>query len=137
MHLRRALLLFALVLGLTALATAIAPAPKRDDEPATADPGSSATSAPEASVTFRAPVAKRRPPTRRVAPGSHLTVVVAARRPGQVEIPRLGLTATATASAPARFDLLAPDAGRSAVVFTPTAGRRAAVGMLVSRRGGS
>jgi hypothetical protein len=85
------------------------------------------------SVTFHAPVTKRRPPARRVAPGLHVTVAVAASEPGQAEIPRLGLTATVTQSAPGRFDLIVPDSGRSGVVFTPTTGRRTRVGTLVSR----
>jgi hypothetical protein len=133
-HLRRALLLFALVLGLTALAASIAPAPHRDEAPLPPAPAPSRAAAADASITFRAPTAKRRPPRRRVALGSHLTVAVAATRPGQADIPRLGLTASVTASAPAQFDLLVPDAGRYDVLFTPTDGAPARVGTLVSRR---
>jgi len=132
-HLRRALLLFALVMGLTALAASIAPAPRRDDPPPAPAPSTPPAPVEEASIAFRAPASKDRPARRRVEAGAHVTVAVAARRPGQAEIPRLGLTASVTAHAPARFDLVAPDAGRYGVVFTPTAGPRERVGMLVTR----
>jgi hypothetical protein len=70
---------------------------------------------------------------RRVSPGSQLVVLVDARVPGEVAIPRLGRTASVTATAPARFDLLAPDPGRYDVLFTPTSGEPARTGTLVSR----
>jgi hypothetical protein len=125
--------LFALVLGVTALVISIAPAPRGEDPPVTPTPAPSRTAVEDASLTFRAPAAKRGPPRRRVAPGTHLTVSVAATRPGQAEIPRLGLTTAVTVHAPARFDLLAPDGGRYDVLFTPAAGEPARVGTLVSR----
>jgi hypothetical protein len=133
-HVRRALLLFALVLGLTALATAIAPAPKREDAPVPTTPTPARPAAEDASFTFRAPTGNRRPPVRRVTPGSHVTLAVAAADAGQVEIPRLGLNASVTANAPARFDLIAPGPGRYDVLFTPTVGDAGRVGTLVTRR---
>jgi hypothetical protein len=133
-HLRRALLLFALVLGLTALAASIAPAPRRDEDTVRPAPTPAGPAPAQVSISFHAAVAKRAPPARRVDPGAHLTVAVAAARPGQAEIPRLGLTATVTRSAPAQFDLLAPDDGRSDVLFRPTTGQPRRVGTLVSRR---
>jgi hypothetical protein len=133
-HLRRALLLFALVLGLTALAASIAPAPKQP-APAGTTPAAAPAARPveDASLYFRAPVRRRGgAPSRRVAPDAHVTVVVAAREPGQAEIPRLGLTEALTPSTPAEFDLVASDAGRYDVIFMPTDGRPAHVGTLVS-----
>jgi hypothetical protein len=120
-------------MGLTALAASIAPAPRRDSP--TPPPASPAppSAVEEASLTFRAPAAKGARARRHVEPGTHVLVVVAARRPGQADIPRLGLTGTVTAHAPALFDLVAPDEGRYRVVFTPTAGSPARVGTLVSR----
>lgn len=135
MHLRRALLLFALVLGLTALAASIAPSPRKS-APAVTTPAAGSATRPvhDASLVFPVPVRRGRgAPSRRVAPGSHVTVTVAAREPGQVEIPRLGLTEPVTPTDPAEFDLVADDAGRYDVIFMPTDGRAARVGTLVSR----
>ncbi|HEX8117693.1 MAG TPA: hypothetical protein VF521_10520, partial [Pyrinomonadaceae bacterium] len=78
MHLRRALLLFALVLGLTALAASIAPAPKRDDAPTVPPTGGAGPAAEDEALTFRAPPRRKAGASvRRVVPGSHVTVAVA------------------------------------------------------------
>lgn len=134
-HLRRALLLFALVLGLTALAASIAPS-SRKSVPAVTTPAAGPATRPvvDAALLFPVPVRRARgAPSRRVAPGAHVTVTVVAREPGQAEIPRLGLTEPVTPNAPAEFDLVAGDAGRYDVIFMPTDGRAARVGTLVSR----
>src|SRR5687767_2188958 len=97
MHLRRALLLFALVLGLTGLAASIAPPPQRDkDAPVEPPPAP----APEAALDqrrllFRAPV-RDRPVVRRARPDTRVLVEVAVRRPGQVSLPALGRIEYAT-----------------------------------------
>jgi hypothetical protein len=65
--------------------------------------------------------------------GTHLTLTVAVAEPGDVAIPRLGRTASATPDAPAVFDLLAPDPGRYDVLFSPAAGEPSRVGTIVSR----
>jgi hypothetical protein len=135
-HLRRALLLFALVLGLTALAASIAPPPKEEKAttptrpPAATTPGAGR----QASLSFRAPVEGKAPPVRRAAPGAHLTVAVSSAAPGQAAIPLLGRTASVSADTPARFDLVAPEPGRYAVVFTSTAGEPSHVGTIVTAR---
>jgi hypothetical protein len=123
-HLRRALLLFALVLGLTALATALAP-PPADKPPSrpSQSPAPGRTGDGELRIRFHAPA--ERPPTRKVKPDTPLEVTVAASRPGQARIPLLGRTASLTPADPARFDLLTPGQGRYDVHFTPTLGGEA------------
>ena len=133
-HLRRALILFALVLGLTALAASIAPAPDRERTSAAPPPPTPpATAVEEKPVRFRAPAPKRRPPDRRVPEGVHIVLTVRVSEPGEVTIPRLGRLANAVPGAPARFDLLAPPAGRYDVLFRPTVGEPSRVGTLVTK----
>lgn len=133
MHLRRALLLFALVLGLTALATAIAPTPKPADQPAVAPPPSRPPVPQPTTVTFRAPVAPRVPPTKPVKPDARVILLVEATEGGQVEIPKLGQLATVADGDPASFDLLDIPVGRYDVLFEPALGAPARIGTLVSR----
>ena len=117
MHLRRAILLFALVLGLTALAAAVSPVPHDKSNPST--PGTGA--APAGSVLPRGvaftSIGVGRPQIRRARPGEHLLVTVASTQGGLVTIPALGRTASVSEAAPARFDLLAPAAGRYDVML--------------------
>ena len=130
-HLRRALLLFALVLGLTALATAVAPAPHGSDTAPVAPPPPRSAAA-QVAVTFPAPAA-RRPPVRKVSPNASVVVQVASSGGGQATIPKLGRTATAAPDAPAQFYLAGLAPGRYDVLFAPTFGPTARVGSLVSR----
>jgi hypothetical protein len=131
-HLRRALLLFALVLGLTAVAASIAPAPRSDRQVQPAPPpASDAGAAGQVALTLKPPAPGRPVPVRRVAPGSLLSLTVAAGEPGQVLLPALGRTATVTASTPARFPLLAPSAGRYSVTFAPVDGPPRQLGTIV------
>jgi hypothetical protein len=136
-HLRRALLLFALVLGLTALAATIAPAPRnrQDTTPQAQQPASTApVDAGERELSFQFPLpAKGGPPARRVTPDEHVLVVVAVDAPGQVQIPALGRTVSVTATSPGQLDVLAPPVGRYDVLFTNTAGESTRVGTIVSR----
>jgi hypothetical protein len=134
-HLRRAILLFALVLGLTALAAAVSPVPRDENKPAT--PGTPV--GPAGSVLPRAiaftSLGGGRPQVRRARPGEHLLVTVASAQGGLVTIPALGRTESVSEAAPARFDLLAPEAGRYDVMLSLGGGgeepRR--VGTLVTR----
>ena len=129
MHLRRALLLFAIVLGLAALAASISQ-PRRDDEREArtrpAAPSGVPTATPRRSVpdtvtiTFRA----QRPSERELTEGRPAVVLVRARAAGQVEIPRLGLAASAGPVTPARFDVLARQPGRYEIRFTSSRGGR-------------
>jgi hypothetical protein len=121
MHLRRAILLFALVLGLTALAAAVSPS--REDSNSAIAP---APSVPTAEALPREVVLDTRggargPRVLRARVDEHIVVSVLSTRGGLAVIPRLGRTASVSADAPARFDLLAPAAGRYAVMLTPSA----------------
>ena len=132
-QIRRVLLLFALVLGLSALVASIAPAPEDGDEepPATVvEPppaGAPEPIAPPLKVSVKdvdAPV-----PTRRVRVGSGFTLQVSVPEPGDV-ILEGGLRQSADSLTPARFDLVAQRPGRHPVVFQPIEGDRRVVARL-------
>ncbi|HEU0024942.1 MAG TPA: hypothetical protein VFQ12_09940 [Thermoleophilaceae bacterium] len=118
MHLRRALLLFAIVLGLAALAAALSRPADRggaEPEPTTAPPASTATPRAPAAVSFQA----SRPRRRGLDAGRAAEVLVVVDSPGQVEIPGLGLSAPADPLTPARFDVLEDEPGRYPILFSP------------------
>jgi len=133
---RRALLLFAIVLMLAALATSVSrPQRERQSDPAsptvTEGPGEpTATPGPTpAEIRVPAPGGGR---VARLASGEAATLVVGVREDGEVALPGLGLTQPATALAPARFDLLGDMAGDYEIRFTPAAGEESrVVGRLV------
>ena len=116
-HLRRALLLFALVLGLTAVATAVSPSRKDDSAPVTT-PSTPTPAAPvlPREVTFEARESGE-PKVRLARAGERLAIKVASTEGGIVTIPDLGRTDSVSANAPARFDVLAPPAGRYHVLL--------------------
>jgi hypothetical protein len=128
-HIRRALLLFAIVLGLAAIAASVSQT--RDDsgegeEPPAAERGSAETSEPMLGPGTAASGGVRelvfdveRDQTRRVDAGQPATVLVEVAEPGLVEIPALGLSAPAQPLTPARFDVLRSDPDRVAITFTP------------------
>jgi hypothetical protein len=129
MHLRRAMLLFAIVLGLAAMAAALtrppaqrAPAPPKAPSPSLAI----RETRPAAQVRFDAAL---KPRTRSIEAGRRTVVTVDVEHPGQVELEGLDLTAAAEPLTPARFDVLALRAGRHEVLYTPA-------GELASRRSG-
>jgi hypothetical protein len=135
-HLRRALLLFALVLGMTAIAASVAPPPTEED----ADDRTSAPETPEptrperGSAPFRYPLDRgARPAVRRVEPEQPLTVTVEASEPGRATIPLLGRVASVTPNDPARFDLLTPMSGSYDVRFEPVEGEPKRLGKIVVR----
>jgi hypothetical protein len=126
-HIRRALLLFAIVLGLAALVASLSgPIDERRDEttagepsrpgPATAAP-SPAPSEPSA-VLFDA----AKDETKRLTEGIAATVEVSVDEPGNVRIPDLGLSSPANPLTPARFDILASEPGRYELIFAPAGG---------------
>ena len=130
---RRALLLFAMVLGFTALAAAVSQAPRR------------AKSRPPAAASL--PHGAVRPPVRlelaaggrrrslRLAVGNAATLTVSVREPGQVELESPPLISPAAPSTPASFPLLIDRPGRYPVRFRPTdSGERRRVGTLIVRR---
>jgi hypothetical protein len=124
-ELRRALLLFAIVLGLAAIATSLSrpnddggdepPPPAARQQPATptARPGSAGAAA---NIVFRA---GRPPATEQLAADRPASVTVEVDASGLVELGGLGLTAPAEPLTPARFDVLVADEGRHPVRFTP------------------
>jgi hypothetical protein len=126
-ELRRALLLFAIVLGLAAIVSSLARPPVGEDQDDRGAPpaGSDAPTQPTASSR---PAARRTPEIRFVVGGKRktetltagtaATVTVAVEEPGQVSIAGLGLTGQAAPLTPARFDVLSTRPGRYAVRFT-------------------
>jgi hypothetical protein len=118
-RLRRALLLFAIVLGLTAVAATLS----QSSDPSNDSPLPAGTlTAPEPVVSgapaqVRFEVSKRRKGT--VIAGQAAEVYVEVDRPGQVVIPDLGLSAAAEPLTPARFDVLVTRPGRYEVYFVP------------------
>ncbi len=138
MELRRALLLFAIVLGLAAIAASVSRPPAGDetDTAAESPPRERSTPTarpspgpgPPADIAFEADL---QPETRTVPTGRAATVTITAYEPGQVEIERLGLTAPVEPNGPARFDLLAGSPDRYAVTFTPVdTGERRKIGVI-------
>jgi hypothetical protein len=132
-HLRRALLLFAIVLGLAAIAASVSQTPEesseRDSQPAvqsdtesvpepSASPGNATTVAGVRELVFDAGEGQ----TRRVDTGQPATVLVEVDEPGLVEIVNLGLSAPAEPLTPARFEVLSSNPERHAITFTPADG---------------
>ena len=145
-HLRRALLLFAIVLGMAALAASLSrpieqrrtdttPRTTPEPGPATATPGPASGPGPELpkEVSFQASEDE----SRRVRAGDAATVEVAVSEAGSVEIPDMGLTAPADPITPARFELLPTRPGRYRLIFTPARGEEAepAGRLVVTSRG--
>ena len=129
MHIRRALLLFAIVLGLAAIATSVSRSPEDsgDSESQPAVP-SEAEQVPSPSVSSgdAAPVTgvrelvfeAERDQTRRLDAGQPATVLVEVDEPGLVEIADLGLSAPADPLTPARFEIPPPNPDRVEITFT-------------------
>ncbi|MBN1530234.1 MAG: hypothetical protein JW895_14335 [Thermoleophilaceae bacterium] len=116
MHLRRALLLFAVVLGLAALAAVLSqPSDDAREEPAVSTAAEPAVSGAPAEVRFDV----SKPRKRTVLAGQAAEVYVTVDRPGQAVIPDLGLSANAEPLTPARFDVLVTRPGRYEVRFVP------------------
>ena len=134
MQIRRVLLLFALVLGLSALVASIAPPPDTRDE--AAQDNTVATSPPPAMVVqparieFSARAGSGRPETRRVRVGSSFVLEVSVPKPGDVVVDELGLRQSADPLTPARFAVLAEPPGRYAVRFVPVDGEPRVVGQV-------
>jgi hypothetical protein len=134
-HFRRAILLFALVLGLTALAAAVSPTQQKDQPAAVPAPAGTTASIAPRQVIFEAHDSGV-PQVRRAHTGQHVMITVASSQGGLVRIPLLGRTASVSTSAPARFDVLLPsNAARYDVLLElsggPSEPRR--VGTLITR----
>ena len=142
MHLRRALLLFAIVLGLAAVAASVSrprgdsdgsqpfrtPPTAEQVQPRTAGPAPEG-SPPPVELTFSADDRT----AQRIRVRQAATVLVEVEQAGQVAIRDLGLSAAAEPLTPARFDLLTGTTGRHAITFLPAADEGAVqrIGTLV------
>jgi hypothetical protein len=122
-HIRRALLLFAIVLGMAALVASFSRPVNRGattaprDEPATGPTTASPAPAggPPTPVSFDAGARERR----RLPVGRAATLEIAVHEAGSVEVPDLGLSASADEHTPARFEVFTNRAGRYEILFTP------------------
>jgi len=138
MELRRALLLFAIVLGVAAVVAAVAGPASRDAD-RTKDTAPSPQPAPAGGGRPPARVrvdGRGAPVTRRLETGRATTVVVTVAEPGQVELEGLGLVDAAEPRDPAVFETLPVEGGRYRVLFAPAGSVQArSLGELVSRPG--
>jgi hypothetical protein len=131
-HIRRALLLFAIVLGMAALVASFSRPPEnrtateRSEEPGPATAAPAPVDNPPRPISFDATSRERR----RLEQGRAATVEIAVDEPGTVEVPDLGLTASADEHTPARFEVFPTRAGSYEILFRPAAGDR-------SRRAGT
>jgi hypothetical protein len=128
-HIRRALLLFAIVLGLAAIVASVSRSPEDsgDGEPPPVVPSESEEQpSPSVSSGDAAPVSgvrelvfeADRDQTRRLDAGQPATVFVEVDEPGLVEISDLGLSAPAEPLTPARFEILTSNPDRIDITFT-------------------
>jgi hypothetical protein len=128
-HIRRALLLFAIVLGLAAIAASVSRSPEEsgggESQPAVPSEAERAPS-PSVSSGDAAPASgvrelvfeADRDQTRRLNAGQPAAVLVEVDEPGLVEIADLGLTAPAEPLTPARFEIRTSDPERLDITFT-------------------
>jgi hypothetical protein len=126
MHIRRALLLFAIVLGLGALVASLSrPADERRTETTAREPSGPGSATATPSPAPERPTAlsfdATEDETKRLPEGRAATVEVAVDEPGGVQIPGLGLSAPANPLTPARFDILGTEPGRYELIFRPAA----------------
>jgi hypothetical protein len=136
MHLRRALLLMAVVLCSVAIVEALVPAPRdRDGSAAPAAPPAPRGNARVRTIELRHPAAKAVPRTE-VAPGTRVVVEVSTSVAGEASIADLGLVQPGDRNTPARFDVLAARPGSYEITFDPAAGEPDTLGRLVVRRSG-
>jgi hypothetical protein len=125
-HIRRALLLFAIVLGMAALVASLSRPPEERsrtaprEEPRRAPPTATAAPAdnPPSPVSFNAASDERR----RVPASQAATLEVSVDQPGSVELPGLGLTASTDEHTPARFEVFPTRPGKYEILFTPADG---------------
>jgi len=127
-HVRRALLLFAVVLGLAALATSVS-RPARENS---RDSRSAAPAAPQAGPApeFDVSTELRLPGPRgghsaALRSGEAATLLVSVPEPGEVDLPSFGLSSPAEPLTPARFELFGGEPGVHRVRFTPAEGGEA------------
>jgi hypothetical protein len=134
-NLRRALILFAVVLGLAGLAAAVSRPGGNGGAGTTTSEGPpelGPAPQPEGTTPVQLSFSERgRPRTKRLRAGLAAVVTVTVRVPGEVELSGLGLSLAAEPLTPARFDVLASQPGRYAVRFTPASqGSARTIGVL-------
>jgi len=140
-HIRRALLLFAIVLALAALVTSVSQPTKntRKDPPpppsqAEGTPEASGRPAPRSGKVVRVLERPGKPRPVRLAAGQAATLEVTVRRPGIVEVPGLGLSASADPGTPAALSVLVRRPRRLDVLFMPAgSNERRPIGTVVVR----
>ena len=124
MHIRRALLLFAIVLGMAALVASLSRPPEnrtkteQSREPGPPEAAPAPADNPPRPITLDASSRERR----RLAQGRAATVEIAVEEPGTIDVPDLGLTANADEHTPARFEVFPTRAGSFAILFRPVDG---------------
>jgi hypothetical protein len=129
MELRRALLLFAIVLGLAAIASTIARPPDRGGDDSTTETAATAPPTEKASspgvktpqprtIEFRNGA---KPQTHKLEQGQPATILVDVETPGQVDIPSLGLTDAGEPLTPAMFEILETKPGSHPIMVQPAA----------------
>ena len=132
-HLRRALLLFAIVLGTAALVASLSrPVEDRRERGRPAEPGPpTATPPPSSRPEEPGSVEAANDESRRMRAGEAATLEVTVTEPGDVAIPDLGLSAPAAPLTPARFEVLPPEPGDYEIVFTAAGAEAEPAGRLV------
>jgi hypothetical protein len=132
-HLRRALLLFAIVLGLAAVAASLSRSDRGRSGTVPAGPSAPEDSGARTDTTpapdpgsARVQFVEGGPrEVRTVRVGRAVTAIVVVKRPGQVELRGLDLTRNAEPGAPASFDVFQAQPGSFPVLLHPAAGGRA------------
>ena len=130
MHLRRALLLLALVLFVVAAVSALVPVPRQRTLGGGAAAAPPTPHAPARTLALRY-LSPSTPKDVRAAVGAHVMLEISTAVAGQAGVPGLGLTQAAEPNTPAKFDLLASRPGTFAVRFDPAAGGSTLIGRLV------
>ena len=126
MHIRRALLLFAIVLGMAGLAASLSRPPQersstQPQKPPAKAPATVRAAPPDSApmlLSFDALTDERR----RVPVDTAATIEVSVDQAGSVEFPGLALTAAADPHTPARFDIFPTRTGSYDILFTPAQG---------------
>jgi hypothetical protein len=121
---RRLLIVLLILLGLSTLAAALIPQRSLEDRgttttrtaPTTTMAPKVETVPPEIAIT----VGPKRLPLVRARLGDQFTLLVTSTKPRELSIPEFGLLAFATATTPARFELLPTNTGKFGILFAAT-----------------
>jgi hypothetical protein len=137
---RRLLIVMLVLLGLSTLAAALVPPQARrggtagETETTEIEPPSPEGRLPEGRLLSAAiEIGGPRVPVVLVRVGDQLSLLVRSKRPGQVSIPAFGLIETVDPFSPARFDILAEEAGSYPIRLSEV---RGAAGRIEVRRSG-